>query len=1000
MSFGSRERGSGFRHVGVRGIAKAMCIVAPLAVHAVLSAGTAIAGNFSMAWGTGPYTWTALSLGPNDYILTDQHGFQATARFTITRNNGAGAGNFPDDLLTDGGSNTFGTQVSIWQVWNPNLSGGGIGGSTNTLVMQVLNGATALPVNGLAFNVSDIDAVDSNNSSFTSDRCDHLTFTGSNGNPALAAVTGSPVFLIGPRPGAGSSPALAANQVQCDFRVSTTDLSPSSNGDDTGTVRATYPNGTHTATVAYDESIHNVSGITSVNALPRGVGAWSGLSFSTTNSISLDKQTSATEYTAAGQSITYTYVITNTGPMTINSGQNIQIQDDKIGTFTCGTIPVAGIAPGATHSCSATYTVTAGDMTAGTVTNTAIAGVGTGTQAFADRLQSNSDAVTVTKGPTLTLVKTVTNDSGRSALPSAFTLTAAGPVTISGATGTANVTSRVVNAGTYALSETGPVGYTAGAWSCSGGSLAGANLTLAAGQTVSCTINNNDTTPTIDAVNNDFSGSPIAGLSGGSTASVYGNDLLDGAAFASTDVTSSITNNNGLTGLTINSSGALVVPAGTSAGTYAATYQICAVAYPAFCDTAVATIVVTAPSAAGNFSCTGTNLATNGGFQSPPMSTTTWELFAPTAVPGWSTNDSAIELWYSGYLGVPAHTGTQFAEMNANIGNSILTQSPSAIQPRAEILAYWAHRGRDGVDTARVLISDNGGGSSVSPNFSTGASAWSTYSLTHVSSATASSVTLQFDSISSAGGASFGNFLDTVEVCQTYLTLAKSMLSKADTDSSGTDTPGDTVQYQFAISNPAGNARSISSVSVVDDKIGTVSVASPSSGDGNGNGRLDPGETWIVTASYTLLQSDINAQSVTNVAYAQGSTGFNVIRSANDDVTVTLVHVPQLSLNKTFVFVTDAGVAGQADPGDVIAYTYQVTNAGNVPVTNVSVSDAHNGSGSFPVNPSGATLTDLAPLSDSSGTPGGTAWALLGPKDTVSFSAQYTVTQADIDTLQ
>lgn len=981
-----------------RGIAKAMCIIAPVAVHAILSAGTALAGNFSMAWGTAPYTWTPLSLGPNNFTLTDQHGFQATARFTITRVNGAGAGNYPDDLLTDGGINTFGTQVSIWQVWNPNLSGGGIGGSTNTLVMQILNGATALPVNGLAFNVSDIDAVDSNNASFTNDRCDHLTFTGSNGIPSLAAVTGSPVFLIGPRAGAGASPALAANQVQCDFRVSTAVSSPTSSGDDNGTVRATYPNGTHTATVAYDESIHNVSGITTVNALARGVGAWSGLSFSTTNSISLDKQTTATEFTAAGQTITYTYVITNNGPMTINSGQNIQIQDDKIGTFTCGTIPVAGIAPGATHSCNATYTVTAADMTAGSVTNTAIAGVGTGTQAFSARLQSNSDAVTVTKGPTLTLIKTVTNDSGRNALPSAFTLTATGPVTISGATGTASVTSRVVNAGTYVLSETGPAGYTAGAWSCSGGSLAGSNLTLAVGQTVSCTINNNDTTPTIDAVDNNFSGSPIAGLGGGSTASVYGNDLLDGASFANSDVTASITNNNGLSGLTINSAGALVVPAGTSVGTYTVTYQICSVAYPAFCDTAVATIVVTAPAAAGNFSCTGTNLATNGGFETPlvPAGSNGF----PTSVTGWTTNDTAFELWSSGFLGVSSHTGNQFAEMNAHIGTSILTQSPAAIQSRAEIQVYWAHRGRGGADTARLIVSDNSGGSTTSPNFTTGAAAWSVYSLSHVAGATATSVSLAFDSISSSGGPSLGNFLDTVEVCQTYLTMTKSMLSKTDTDSSGSDTPGDTVQYQFAISNPAGNARSITSVSVVDDKIGTVSVASPSSGDSNGNGRLDPGETWLVNASYTLLQSDINAQSVTNVAYAQGSTGLNVIRSGNDDVTVTLIHVPQLSLSKTFTFVSDGGVVGQADPGDVIAYTYEVTNAGNVPITNVSVSDAHNGTGSFPANPSGAALTDLAPLTDSSGTPGGTSWALLGPNDTVSFSAQYTVTQADIDTLQ
>ena len=63
----------------------------------------------------------------------------------------------------------------------------------------------------------------------------------------------------------------------------------------------------------------------------------------------------------------------------------------------------------------------------------------------------------------LTLVKTVTNDNGGTAVPTAWTLAAAGPTPISGATGSAAVTNATVNAGTYTLSESGgPAGYTAG----------------------------------------------------------------------------------------------------------------------------------------------------------------------------------------------------------------------------------------------------------------------------------------------------------------------------------------------------------------------------------------------------------------------------------------------------------------------------------------------------------------------------------------------------------
>ena len=93
----------------------------------------------------------------------------------------------------------------------------------------------------------------------------------------------------------------------------------------------------------------------------------------------------------------------------------------------------------------------------------------------------------------LTLVKTVTNDNGGTALPTAWTLSAAGPTPISGATGSAGVTDIEVEPGSYTLAESGgPAGYTAGAWSCTGGSLTGSSVEVTNGTSVTCTINNND----------------------------------------------------------------------------------------------------------------------------------------------------------------------------------------------------------------------------------------------------------------------------------------------------------------------------------------------------------------------------------------------------------------------------------------------------------------------------------------------------------------------------
>ncbi len=92
--------------------------------------------------------------------------------------------------------------------------------------------------------------------------------------------------------------------------------------------------------------------------------------------------------------------------------------------------------------------------------------------------------------PNLKLVKIVSNTHGGSALPTDFTLNAAGPTPISGR-GTVGPTP--VAPGTYVLSESGPAGYTAGQWSCTGATMVGNQVTIPAGATVVCTIVNSDT---------------------------------------------------------------------------------------------------------------------------------------------------------------------------------------------------------------------------------------------------------------------------------------------------------------------------------------------------------------------------------------------------------------------------------------------------------------------------------------------------------------------------
>ncbi|WP_213605521.1 hypothetical protein, partial [Pseudoxanthomonas japonensis] len=108
------------------------------------------------------------------------------------------------------------------------------------------------------------------------------------------------------------------------------------------------------------------------------------------------------------------------------------------------------------------------------------------------------------RAATLTLIKTVTNDNGGTQLPTAWTLSAAGPTNISGVTGTSAVTNATVNPGTYTLSESAtPIGYTASTYSCvrnGGAAVVSNSITLAAGDTATCTIHNNDRAATLTLI--------------------------------------------------------------------------------------------------------------------------------------------------------------------------------------------------------------------------------------------------------------------------------------------------------------------------------------------------------------------------------------------------------------------------------------------------------------------------------------------------------------------
>jgi hypothetical protein len=127
--------------------------------------------------------------------------------------------------------------------------------------------------------------------------------------------------------------------------------------------------------------------------------------------------------------------------------------------------------------------------------------------------------------------------------------------------------------------------------------------------------------PLVLAQDDDLTGTPVNGADGGAAGNVYANngsgtDTLNGTATGIIGLTTiTVTNDAGLTGVTIADNGTLIVPAGTPAGTYLVEYQLCEDLNPANCDFAIATVLVDAPAINAlddDFSATPVNGAVGG----------------------------------------------------------------------------------------------------------------------------------------------------------------------------------------------------------------------------------------------------------------------------------------------------------------------------------------------------------------------------------------------------
>ncbi len=424
------------------------------------------------------------------------------------------------------------------------------------------------------------------------------------------------------------------------------------------------------------------------------------------------------------------------------------------------------------------------------------------------------------------------------------------------------------------------------------------------------------------------------------------------------------TGNVTLTGITLSDSLPGIVPAGgplaslapgaTDTTTFTATYVLTQTDVDAGEIENTATATGTAPDSSTVSDISGTDFASDG--------PTTVPLAAEPSIALVKTADTAG-------LSVPPRAGDVIAYDFAvtNTGNVTLT----------------------GVTISDILdgiVLSGGPIASLDPGATDDATISATYTLTQadvdagtvVNSATATGSPPSGDDVSDVSGTTAGD--DT----PTEVTLSRepaiTLVKTADT--AGLQSPpqvGDVIAYGFTVQN-TGNV-TLTNVTVTDLLPGLVL-------DGDPIPDLAPAEIddTTFTATYAITLDDLTAGEVVNTATVTGNppTGPPVEdisgTTAGDDAPteVPLAQEPGISLVKVG---DDSNLIDGAVEGEIITYSFTITNTGNAPLFDVTLTDDLPG-----ILLVGGPIPLMNPAAANDGT----------DVDSVTYSATYAVTAADI----
>ncbi|WP_404870683.1 LPXTG cell wall anchor domain-containing protein [Kitasatospora griseola] len=572
-----------------------------------------------------------------------------------------------------------------------------------------------------------------------------------------------------------------------------------------------------------------------------------------------------------GETVDYTYTVTNTGTAAVH---DLAVSDDHIASVTCD---VTTLNPGESTFCHGSYVITAADVSAGHVTNTARAH---GTDPEGRDVQSPPGEATI-------------DIAGDAVLTIEKVADSAGPFHVGD---TVNYTYTVTNAGTAPVHDLDVSDNLIGSVTCDRTTLPAGESTLCHGSYVvtAADVQNGHVTNTAHASGIDPEGRPVESPPGEATVPVVGEAEL------------------------------AIEKVADSAGPFHVG------------DTVSYTYTVT-----------------NTGTAAVHNLTVADDHVAVVTCDATTLNPSASTLCHGSYVVTAADvsaghvTNTAHAEGTDPQGQTVLSPSADATVPVAGEGRLTIEKTADSAGPFHV-------GETVTYTYTvtnTGTAAVHGLTVTddHVAVVTCDATTLNPGAstlchgtyVVTAADVQAGHVTNTAHangtdpegqrvqsppIEATVPVVGEGELAIEKTaDATGPFHVGDTVNYTYTVTN-TGTAV-VHNVTVADDHVASVTC---------GTTTLNPGQSTLCHGSYVISAADVQAGHVTNTAHAAG-TGpeGRTVQSPPGEATVLVVGEALLSIEKT------ADATGPFHVGDTVNYTYTVTNTGTAVVHNVSVADDH-----------------------------------------------------------